>query len=34
VSLGDCTYAKEMREVGPPGWDIHQVEDYVECCLA
>jgi len=31
VSLGNCTCAKEMREVGPPGWDIYQVEDYVEC---
>ena len=34
MSLGDCICAKEMQEVGPPGRDIYQVEDYVECCLA
>ena len=34
MALGDCTCAKEMQEVGPPGWDIYQVEDNVECHLA
>jgi len=27
MALGDCTCAKEMREVGLLGWDICQVED-------
>jgi hypothetical protein len=33
MALGDCKCAKEMQEVGLPGWDIYQVEDNVECHL-
>jgi len=31
MALGDYTCAKE---VGPPGWDIYQVEDNMKCHLA